>query len=408
MSRQGPPPRRYAEDRDVVPPGRAVPEPRDPRRRRDHLPGRPGFDSHFLAALDLMKLPWGGLQAEAIGAWDDLAAQVARRTTAPSIISHEILATASRAQIGRALESLGHGDGHRGAPGPVGARPGPPDPRGVAGERQAPRAAELRRLPRPDPRPRARHPDRRVVLGRPGDPGHPRPLGPGPAARARAPGHRPAARRRARAAVEAVQPGLRPRRHRPRPRGRAAQPLAGRARDDAAAPDQPAGQRRARARPTTGRWSASCSPTRPCRGAPGHPGWRCRRTCTRGCRSCPASWIAEIQRRGYDVVGDLDDLVGAPPVTEYADPDHPRERQVAAAGVDAIKALLLDNARLRHEEERLHAELADVRGALERAYATPSYRLRRGDRACGWRAAGSGRGLLGVYRRARGRSSRSA
>ena len=71
-------------------------------------------DSHFLAALDLMQLPWGGLQAEAIGAWDDLAGQVreafaAGATTA--IISHEILATASRAQIGRALSSLGHGDG---------------------------------------------------------------------------------------------------------------------------------------------------------------------------------------------------------------------------------------------------------------------------------------------------------
>ena len=91
-------------------------------------------------------------------------------------------------------------------------------------------------------------------------------------------------------------------------------------------------------------------------------------------------------------------------MTEYADPDRPRERQVASAGVDAIKALLLDNARLRHEEERLQAELADVRGALERAYATPSYRIRR---ALVLRLEGSrlGRGLLGVYRRARGRSS---
>ena len=52
------------------------------------------FDSHFLAALDLMKLPWGGLQAEAIGAWDELAAQV-REAPGTSIISHEILATAS-------------------------------------------------------------------------------------------------------------------------------------------------------------------------------------------------------------------------------------------------------------------------------------------------------------------------
>ncbi|MFA6575721.1 MAG: hypothetical protein WCS84_09900 [Nocardioides sp.] len=26
------------------------------------------FDAHFLAALDLMRLPWGGLETEAIGA----------------------------------------------------------------------------------------------------------------------------------------------------------------------------------------------------------------------------------------------------------------------------------------------------------------------------------------------------
>ena len=63
-------------------------------------------DSHFLAALDLMQLPWGGLQAEAIGAWDALAEQV-RAHDGIAIVSHEILATASRAQIGQALESLG-------------------------------------------------------------------------------------------------------------------------------------------------------------------------------------------------------------------------------------------------------------------------------------------------------------
>src|SRR4029079_18926194 len=68
------------------------------------------FDAHFLAALDLMRLPWGGLEAEAVGAWDKLAHRV-RDYRGTSIISHEILATASRAQAGRALESLGHGQG---------------------------------------------------------------------------------------------------------------------------------------------------------------------------------------------------------------------------------------------------------------------------------------------------------
>ena len=63
------------------------------------------FDAHFLAALDLMRLPWGGLEAEAVGAWDRLADAVRALRTATAIISHEILATASRAQIGRALDS---------------------------------------------------------------------------------------------------------------------------------------------------------------------------------------------------------------------------------------------------------------------------------------------------------------
>ena len=34
------------------------------------------FDAHFLAALDLMKLTWGGLEQEAVGAWASLAARV--------------------------------------------------------------------------------------------------------------------------------------------------------------------------------------------------------------------------------------------------------------------------------------------------------------------------------------------
>ena len=95
------------------------------------------FDAHFLAALDLMKMPWGGLQAEAIGAWDELADAV-RKAPGTSIISHEILATASRSQVKRALDVAGLRHRDRGPRDPLGARPGPADPGGVAGERQAP------------------------------------------------------------------------------------------------------------------------------------------------------------------------------------------------------------------------------------------------------------------------------
>jgi hypothetical protein len=64
------------------------------------------FDAHFLAALDLMELPWGGLERQAIGAWDRLAEQV-RAWEGTVIVSHEILATASAAHVRRALTSFG-------------------------------------------------------------------------------------------------------------------------------------------------------------------------------------------------------------------------------------------------------------------------------------------------------------
>ena len=67
-------------------------------------------DAHFLAALDLMQLTWGGLEAEAAGAWGRLAKAV-RHVEGTAIISHEILAHASRANVAHALDSLGHGHG---------------------------------------------------------------------------------------------------------------------------------------------------------------------------------------------------------------------------------------------------------------------------------------------------------
>jgi hypothetical protein len=45
------------------------------------------FDAHFLAALDLMQLTWGGLEREAVGAWDRLAAEV-RACPGTAIVSH--------------------------------------------------------------------------------------------------------------------------------------------------------------------------------------------------------------------------------------------------------------------------------------------------------------------------------
>ncbi len=64
------------------------------------------FDAHFLAALDLMQLPWGGLERQAVGAWSRLAEQ-ARGWDGRVIVSHEILAAASPGQVRRALASFG-------------------------------------------------------------------------------------------------------------------------------------------------------------------------------------------------------------------------------------------------------------------------------------------------------------
>ena len=234
-----------------------------------------------------MKMPWGGLQAEAIGAWDELAAAV-RKAPGTAIISHEILATASRSQVGRALESVGHGTGTE-----VHVILSVRDlVRQIPAEWQENvkhrAGAELPGLPQPDPGPRAGEPDRQLVLGRPGDPRHPQPLGPRPAARARAPGHGAAARVEPELLWKRFSHGVRARRPRPRPGGRAGQPVARRPRDRADPPDQPPRQPASCTRRTTGRWCASCSPTRRCPSARRRPGSPCRRTSTPGSRSSPS------------------------------------------------------------------------------------------------------------------------
>ena len=196
---------------------------RDALRERGILYPADRHDAHFLAALDLMELPWGGLEHEAVGAWDRLAAEV-RDWPGTAIISHEILGTASRVQVARALESLGV-PRHRDPPRLLRPRPGPPDPRGVAGERQAPPHEDLRPLPGEPPRPRAQRRGGPVVLGRPGGARRARPLGRVAPPRARAPGHGAAARVRARPCCGSGSPACSastrpssPRRARPTPR----------------------------------------------------------------------------------------------------------------------------------------------------------------------------------------------
>ena len=358
-----------------------------------------------------MRLPWGGLEREAVGAWDRLAARgprLGRRRPRSSATRSSPAPRARRS--GRALESLGHqrdGSGvevhlvlsvrdlvrqipaewqenvkHRSGMSYARFLARITDP--ARNSRIASWFWSVQEVPEILDRWGADLPPERIHLVTVPSPGGAPDL-----------------------LWKRFIAGLRPRGHRPGPRGRAGQPVARRPRDRADPPDQPLGQPRRSSPPTTARWSASCSPTRRCRAGCCRRGWRCRRRRCRGWPEREEAFVAEIERRGYDVVGDLHDLRGNPTLHPYVDPDRPRERDVAGAAVDAIKALLLENARMRGEEARLRRSSTRPAHALPRSYLRPSYRARE-KAVKGLARSRVGRGLLGAYRLARGRSSRSA
>ncbi|HEY5421142.1 MAG TPA: hypothetical protein VIL10_10425, partial [Marmoricola sp.] len=61
--------------------------------------------NHFQAAIDLIEHPWGGALDKARGSWDHVAA-AAMRTRGDAVVSHEVLASASREQVRRAHASF--------------------------------------------------------------------------------------------------------------------------------------------------------------------------------------------------------------------------------------------------------------------------------------------------------------
>jgi hypothetical protein len=363
------------------------------------------FDAHFLAALDLMRLPWGGLETQAIGAWDRLADEV-RRWPGTSIISHEILATASRSQVGRALESLGHHDGtevhvvlsvrdlvrqipaewqenvkHRSV---------------ISYERFLDEIRDPARDTRiatwfwavqevPDILNRWGHdlPPERIHLVTVPPPGGPPAL---------------LWQRFSQAlGLDGLDLDLEAERANPSlgvPETALLRRINRAANRQLDPPDYRPLVRELLAHQTLSRRTGSPRLALP---PEVHP-WA---------QDVAATWVDEIKQRGYDVVGDLADLAGPPPLEVWADPDQPSEKQVAGAAVDAITALLLENARARHTEERLGRELHEAHLALERAYLRPTYRLRE-KIVRRLQAGTSGRRLLAAYRLARGRNSRSA
>ncbi|MEP9362855.1 hypothetical protein ABLE68_07820 [Nocardioides sp. CN2-186] len=363
------------------------------------------FDGHFLAALDLMRLPWGGLEAEAVGAWDRLAAQV-RGHDGTSIVSHEILATASRSQAGRALTSLGHGDGtevHLVLSVRDLVRQIPAEwQENVKHRSTITYGAFLDQIK--DPRRESRIatwfwgvqelPDILNRWGHDLPPEHIHLVTVPPAG-----GAQQLLWKRFSIAfgLDGIDLDLEAERANPSlgaPETALVRRINRAANQQLAPSDYRPLVRELLAHQTLSRRGRSPRLALP---PEAHP-WVGEIT---------ASWITEIERRGYDVVGDLSDLVGAPPVLKYADPDHPNERQVSGAAVDAITALLLEGARLRQSEERLQRELHDTQVALERSYLRPTYRWRE-KLVRRLQSGRLGRGALKAYRRARGRSSRPA
>lgn len=364
------------------------------------------FDAQFLAALDLMGMPWGGLETEAVGSWDRLAAQV-RAWPGTTIISHEILAAASRAHIGRALDSLSVATGteihillsvrdlarqipaewqenvkHRSVlnyarfleqihdpdrSGRIGAWfwsvQEIPDIAARWGAGLPPERVHLITVP-PVGSPPGLLWDRFVAAFSLGEveldlsPDRSNPsLGVPETA---------LLRRLNRVVNRVVSPAD----YRPLVRELLAHQTLSKRRETA----------RLQLPPAEAAWADQLA----------------------------ARWVAELHARGYHVVGDLAELRSAPPSAAYVDPSRPREREVADAAVDALRALIIETARLRGEEARLRDEVGEVRAELQRVREeTLPLRARRRVVRTLTRSR-PGRALLSGYRVLRGSNSRSA
>ena len=357
------------------------------------------FDAHFLAALDLLRLPWGGLEAEAVGAWDRLAGEV-RDWDGTAIISHEILATATRVQAARALASLGKTEVHLVLSVRDLARQIPAEwQENVKHRRTLSYRQFLDQIRQPERTGRIASwfwaaqevpdildrwgpslPPERVHVVTVPVPGAPRgllwerfsrvfgldglPLShTDQRANPSLGAAETALLRRINRRVNAV---LDPADYRPLVRELLAHQTLSRR----------TGSPRLALPPDLHPWVGEVS----------------------------EGWIAEIHRRGYDVVGDLEDLRPGPAVASYVDPDRPPRRLLAAAGLDAVVALLEENARLRREA-------ADAAAERDRALTRRSVGLGRRAAERAVRALErerAGRAVLRAYRLARGRSSRSA
>lgn len=374
---------------------------REELRERGILYPADRHDAHFLAALDLMELPWGGLEREAGGRWDALAAEV-RAWPGTAIVSHEILGTASRVQVARALESLEGPDTElhvvfsardlvRQIPAEwqenVKHRRTKTYGRFLENLRDPQREAEVaqwfwgvQEIPDVLDRWGESLPREQVHVVTVPPPGSsptllwerfaglfgidPTEFTPSDKSNASLGVPESAMVRRLNTRVNHTLPN-----HHYRSFVRELLVHQNLSRH--------AGSPRLSLPEDAYRWAADLGRT----------------------------WVSELALRGYDVVGTLDDLVPTEPAP-YVDPDACDEHDVAEAALDGLAIMTTETARLRDVEIELHGVIEDLMGQLDRFHATRSYKAKERLVAMS-RTNAVARAGLAVYRRLRGRNSAS-
>ncbi len=356
------------------------------------------FDAHFLAALDLMTLPWGGLETEAVGAWDRLAEQV-RDWPGTAIISHEIFARATPTQVERALASLGDAEVHLILSVRDLVRQIPAEwQENVKHRSHITYASFLRTI---------RDPARESKIGSwfwavqeipdilerwgaslPADRVHLVTVPPSGSDRGEL------WRRFSHTFGLADLPlDLTAERENPSlgvPETSLLRTINQRVTSILAPPDYRPLVRELLAHQTLSRGVDSARLGL----APDDHAWA---------QDLSKHWVSVLAARGYDVSGSLGDLLGPDPGT-FADPDTASADVLLPPALDAISALLVEAARLRSVDERLHAELREEHEERGRTRLTLSYRIRR-KVVTGLEDSAVGRGALDVYRRMRGRTN---
>ena len=364
------------------------------------------FDEHFLAALDLMELPWGGLEKQAVGAWDRLAARV-RAWEGTSIISHEILATASRSQVQRALDSFGDAEVHVVLSARDLVRQIPAEwQENVKHRRTVGYADFLRKITGPTRNGKLASwfwgvqevPD---ILDRWGSTLPPERVHLVTVPKVGAPRGLLWERFAGVFGIDASEF---------EPEGTRANPSLGVA--------ESALVRRINSQVNAGvlaneyyrEFVRELLAHRTLSGRAGSTRLALPPEVRSWAVELSEAWIAELGSRGYDVVGTLEDLRPEPDGSEFTDPDAPDEGEVADAAMQSIVALLKEAARLREVEDSLRVELDLARRERDEAWAAAGGRLvYRAKRKLVRSAEHSvvARRALDVYRSVRGSISRS-